>query len=321
MLVLTENDVLDLFTIEAALDSVKASFLAQAHHNAVNQPRQRIFLRDVSLHYMAGALPADNLMGLKVYTVSQGLLRFMVLLYKADNGEMLALIEADHLGRMRTGAASGVATEYLSRPDASRLGVIGTGRQARTQLHAISMVRRLTRVCVYGRDEGRRKAFCDEMSERLRIDVAPVGTAEASVRSADIIVTATSARDPVLSGSWLSPGSHVNAIGANMASRRELDDLALDRASLIAVDSLEQCKIEAGDLIQGFETSPERWEKVVELKDIAAGIHAGRQSPEEITLFKSTGIAVWDIAAAGVVYRRAVQLGRGREIDLSRPMS
>jgi alanine dehydrogenase len=318
MLFLTEKDVLDTFAMETALDAVRASFLAQTNATAVNRPRRRILLRSVSLHYMAGALAGEELLGMKVYTVSSGLLRFVVLLYDASSGELLALIEADHLGRIRTGAASGVATQVLSRPDSSTLGMLGAGRQARTQLHAISLVRPLRLVRVYSQDEQRRKAFCDEMSQVLHLDVASAGSAEAAVRAADILVTATSAHDPVLFGGWVSPGVHINAVGANSASRRELDDSALDRASVIAVDSLEQCKIEAGDLIQAFRNSPGRWESVVEMKDMVAGGQPGRKSPDEITLFKSTGIAIWDIAAAGAVYRRALELGLGKQIELSK---
>lgn len=319
MLFLTEKDVLEIFAMETALDVIRASFLAQANGAAVNQPRRRIFMHDVSLHYMAGALPDEKLLGMKVYTVSSGLLRFIVLLYDTASGELLALIEADHLGRIRTGAASGVATQVLSRPDSTTLGILGSGRQARTQLHAISLVRRLSRVRVYSQDERRRKMFSDEMSQRLDLDVTAADSAEAAVRAADIVVTATSARDPILFGGWLSPGVHVNAIGANSGSRRELDDSALDRVSVIAVDSLEQCKIEAGDLIQGFRNSPGRWETVVEMKDVAAGAEVGRKSSDEITLFKSTGIAIWDVAAAGAIYHRALEMGRGKQIELSKP--
>lgn len=321
MLFLSEKDVLEVFPMETALERIEASFVAQGHHQAMCQVRQRLFLPAVSLHYMAGALPGEHLLGMKIYTVSRGTLRFVVLLYDADKGELLAMIEADHLGRIRTGAASGVATKYLSRPDSSTLAVIGAGRQARTQIEAISLVRRLNQVRVYSRDEAKRQAFCKEIRERLQVDVVAAETAEAAIRSSDIAVTATSSGVPVLFGDWLSPGTHVNAIGANIASRRELDDQALLHASVIAVDSLDQAKVEAGDLIQGFRDSPERWESVTELKDIIAGNQPGRRAPEEITVFKSTGIALWDVAAAGVIYQRALEAGLGRHLELSKDLA
>jgi alanine dehydrogenase len=314
---LSETDVLQLFPMETALQRIEASFVAQAHHQAVSQIRQRLFLAHVSLHYMAGAWAGENLLGMKIYTVSRGSLRFLVLLYDATKGELLAVIEADHLGRIRTGAASGVATKYLSRPDSAILGLIGSGRQARTQLQAISLVRRLDHVRVYSRNQRRREAFCKEASENFAIEVTPAESAEAAVRSSDIVVTATSSQSPILSGDWLGAGTHINAIGANIASRRELDDAALLRAASISVDLLEQAKLEAGDLIQGFRDSPQRWETVTELKDIVTGMQPGRGSPDDVTIFKSVGIALWDVAAAGAIYYQAVKTGHGKEIELS----
>ncbi|HEX5484060.1 MAG TPA: ornithine cyclodeaminase family protein [Terriglobia bacterium] len=313
---MSEADVLELLPMDTAIECVEASFRAQ-HQDAVNHPRRRIFLPHISLHYMAAALPGQNLAGLKIYTVSREMFRFVVLLFEAERGELLAMIEADHLGRLRTGAASGIATKYLSLPEASHAGVIGAGRQARTQLEAISFVRPIREARVFSRDENRRKAFCCEMSSRLRLTVEPAESAEAAARFGDVVITATSAREPVLFGEWLQPGAHVNAIGANMHNRREVDDGLLHRAAVIAVDSLEQAKMESGDLIQGFAGEPKRWDNVGELHEIIAGSRPGRTSAKDVTLFKSAGIALWDVAAAGAIYHRAVELGRGKEITLT----
>lgn len=317
MLFLTENDVLDLFPMETAIERVEASFLAQAKHTAVNQPRTRLFLPGVSLHYMAAALPDDGLFGMKIYTVSRGSFRFVVLLFDAAHGELLAFIEADHLGRIRTGAASGVATRHLSRPDASTSGVIGAGRQARTQLEAVAKVRNIHAARVFSRNEAHRREFAREMSRRLQIEIEPVDSAEAAARFGDVVITATTSREPVLKGDWLKPGAHVNAIGANMENRREVDDVLLRRASVIAVDFKPQARVESGDLIQGFRDSSGEWDRVAELWEIIAGKRPGRKSPDEVTLFKSAGIALWDVAAAGAIYRKAVELGQGRGITLS----
>ena len=317
MLFISEADVVDLFPMQLALDRIEASFRAQGQGGAVNQPRRRILLPNISFHYMAAALPGDSLLGAKIYTASRQSFSFTVLLYKADTGEMLAVIEADHLGRIRTGAATGVATKYLALPDASIVGLIGAGRQARTQLQAVSLVRKLKSVRVFCRDEGRRRAFCREMSETLQLEVEPAESAEAAARSAGILITATYSREPVLRREWVRSGAHVNAIGCNAPDRRELDGELVRRAAVIAVDSIEQTKIEAGDLIQGFSESPGRWEVVTELCQIITGGHMGRISPEDITLFKSVGIALWDVAAAGAIYRRALETGRGKQIGLS----
>jgi ornithine cyclodeaminase/alanine dehydrogenase-like protein (mu-crystallin family) len=312
-LFLTEADVQELFPMSAALERVEASFLAQHGGHAVNRSRERILLPQISLHYMAAALPEENLVGMKIYTVPRSTFRFVVLLFDAQSGEMAAILEADHLGRIRTGAASGVATKFMARADATRVGLIGTGRQAQTQLEAVSKIRSLSAVKVYGRDERRRADFCDLMSKRLALAVEPAETAEAAARFGDIVITATSASQPVVKGEWLRAGAHVNAIGANMANRRELDDSAVARAGTIAVDSLEQARKEAGDLIQ---TLPEGWDGVCELHEIVAGARPGRLSPEEVTLFKSCGIALWDVAAAGYVYRRAVERSKGRDFEI-----
>ncbi len=316
MLLLTEQDVQDLFPMPQAIECVEATFHAQHRGEATNQSRRRIFMPHSALHYMAAALPCENILGLKIYTTTRETFRFLVLLYDGASGALLAMIEADHLGRIRTGAASGVATRVLARSDASRAGVIGTGRQARTQLEAVAVVRRLGIVRVFGRDEQRRQDFCREMSDRLHLDVRPSASAEEVARASDILITATTARQPVLQGEWAVPGTHINAVGANMASRRELDDAALSRSSVIAVDSIEQAREESGDLIQGEAAMPAGWPGVAELSDIIAGVRPGRQADGDITLFKSTGIALWDVAAAGYIYKQAVENGKGRTVPV-----
>jgi ornithine cyclodeaminase/alanine dehydrogenase len=315
-LYLTEVDVLDLLPMDAALERVEESFLAQHRGDGVNDPRRRIFLPKLSLHYMAAALRGDGFLGMKIYTIASQAWRFVVLLFDAASGELVAFMEADQLGRIRTGAASGVATKYLARRDASSVGLIGTGRQAKTQLEAVARVRKLSSVRVFSRNEARRREFAREMSERLGLTVELAASAEAAARGADIAITATTAREPVLLGDWLAPGSHVNAIGANMNNRRELDDTLFSRASLVTVDSAEQAREEAGDLIHGLESSGRRWEDVIELHRVVAGAHPGRRLAEEITLFKSCGIALWDVAVAGFVYRRALETGAGRPFEL-----
>lgn len=302
--------------MERALECVEASFVAQGNDRAINLSRERILLPRVSLHYMAGALPESQLVGMKIYTVTREDFRFLVLLFNAENGKLLSLMQADQLGRIRTGAASGIATKYLARPDASRVAVMGTGRQARTQLQAIARVRKLTTAKAFGRDSNRLQGFCREMSEALGLPVEPASSAEDAAGFGEIVCTATTAQQPVLHGKWLQPGAHINAIGANMASRRELDDEAVKRASLIAVDSIEQSRKESGDLIQALENLGRGWESVIELYSVVAGKHPGRSSEEQITLFKSHGIALWDVAVAGFVYQQALQQGKGKELAI-----
>jgi ornithine cyclodeaminase/alanine dehydrogenase-like protein (mu-crystallin family) len=313
---LTESDVQELLPMESALKCVESSFAAQGNDRAINRSRERILLPHVSLHYLAGALPGSQYMGMKIYTVTREDSRFLVLLFDTESGSLLSSMQADYLGRIRTGAASGVATKYLARPDASRVAVVGTGRQARTQLQAIAQVRKLTGVKAFGRNQERLQSYCREMSEELGVPVEPASSAEEAIRFGEIVSTATTAQQPVVAGDCLQPGTHINAIGANAANRRELDDEAVRRATLIAVDSLEQSRKESGDLIQGLANLGRSWESVIELHSVVAGKHPGRSSADQITLFKSHGIALWDVAVAGFIYEEALRFGKGKELEI-----
>lgn len=316
-LLLRERDVCALLTMPLALEAVEESFKRQAAGQAILHPRRRIEIRGKAfLHYMAAADTASGYMGLKVYTWVQATLRFLVHLYSVQTGDLLALMEADYLGQVRTGAASGVAAKYLARADARMAAVIGTGGQARTQLEAVCAVRKIESVRAFGRNAEHRARFCAGMSARLKLPVTPAASAEEAVRDADIVITATTASKPVVQGAWLAAGAHVNAIGANFPQKRELDDEAVARADIIAVDSLEQSKYEAGDLIQAFRGAPEKWSSVCELGKIVTGARPGRRNASEITLFKSNGIALWDLAVAGRVYELAMQKGMGERLAL-----
>ena len=253
---------------------------------------------------------------MKQYTYVKGKLRFLVPLYSVATGELAALIEADAMGQLRTGAASGVATKYLSKKLAKVAAILGTGGQARTQLEAIHNVRMLDSVFVYGRDPKRRMQFCEDMCDRLSLNVYPADSAAAAVRSAEIICTATTSAQPVLHGEDLQPGVHINAIGANHAHKQELDEAAVNKANLIFVDSLAQSQQEAGDLIIPFAKQPQKWTSVHELADLVSGKVAGRASDSQITLFKSNGIAAWDLAVAIKVYTLAEERGLGRKLPL-----
>jgi alanine dehydrogenase len=316
-LLLTEADVRSLLTMPIALEVVEDSLRQQGRSELILHPRRRIKMPDNALlHYMAAADTVHGFIGMKLYTVVRGVARFVVPLFRSTTGEMAALIEADALGQIRTGAASGVATKYLANPGARTAAIIGTGYQARTQLEAVAGVRRLERVRAFGRDADRREKFCREMSERIAVAVQPATSGEEAVKGADILITATSATKVVLEGAWLAPGMHINAMGANWPQKRELDAAAVARAGKIVVDSIEQAKMEAGDLIQAFGEDSSRWNSVQELAEIVAGKAPGRTNPTEITLFKSNGIATWDLAAAVRVYEMATAQGMGKTIPL-----
>jgi len=313
---ITESDARQLLTMPLAIDAVEEISRKQADGTVVVHARRRFELPNGGFfHYMAAMDTSAGFIAMKQYTYVNGALRFLVPLYEISTGALLALIEADYMGQLRTGAASGVATEFLARQNARTAAIIGTGGQAKTQLEAVANVRKLESISVYGRDPQRRKEFATEMSRRLNLSVSAADSAAAAVRNADIVVTATKSARPVFDGRDLAPGAHINAIGANHAHKQELDSVAVERANLIFVDSLAQSKEEAGDLIIPFENQPQRWEQVHELAELVAGKVPGRTSDQQITLFKSNGIASWDLAVAMRVYALAKARNLGNSLS------
>jgi alanine dehydrogenase len=316
-LLLRETDVRAILTMPLAFELVEASFRRLGEGAAASHSRQRLHVPGkMILNYMAASDAAGGYLGLKIYSIARGAARFVLPLFRAETGEMVALIEADYLGQMRTGAASGVATRVMAREDARFACIIGTGLQARTQLEAVVLARRLERVRAYGRDVQRRERFASEMTKRLGVQVEPASSAEEAVREADIVITSTTSKTPVVEGRWIEPGAHINAIGANFAEKREIDTEAVRRCDVIAADSVEQAKIESGDLIQGFAGDDSRWASVREFADILVGRAMGRTIRDQVTLFKSNGIAIEDIVVGGRVYELAQERGMGREIPM-----
>jgi ornithine cyclodeaminase/alanine dehydrogenase-like protein (mu-crystallin family) len=315
-LLLKEADVKSLLTMEIALEALEEAFRGLYDGTAINQPRRRLTMEKGMLHLMASAVGSRQAFGFKAYYTGGGPVDFLLPLYSAENGTMLALIEGDWLGRMRTGAASGVAARYMARPDSKTLALFGAGRQAQTQLLAVCAVRPIELVKVYSRNAERRAAFVAEMQPQVKAQLVAVDSPEAALEGADVIVTITTSREPVFSGDKLPPGVHINAAGSNHAQRREIDRKTIRRCPRIAVDSLEQAQIECGDLILAVEDRILYWEDVIEFKDIVGGKTPGRASPEERTLFESQGLAVWDVAAAARVYALAKARGVGQEIPL-----
>jgi alanine dehydrogenase len=299
MVRISEQDVLKLLPMAEAVRLVREAFVGLAQGTAQNQPRRRLFTAEGAvLHQLAGAF--GKYFGAKIYSthVKHGAW-FTVLLYDSATGRPLAEIEANHLGQIRTGAATGVATALLARAGAAVLGVIGTGFQAETQIEAIRVVRPIGEVRVWSRSEERRTAFAAKVNARA------TATAEEAIRGADIVVTATFAKDPVIESDWVGPGTHVNAIGSNNPQRREIPGELIGRASLIAVDAIDQAKIESGDLLLAWP-EPGQWNdrRLVELAAVAGGKTQGRASGEDLTIFKSNGLGVQDIAVGGYIFER-----------------
>jgi len=301
---LKEQDAVDFADMRSVVAVLRTTLAAQASGTAVNIPRRRLEFGKRRLNLMAGGSEAGSRYVVKCYGSSA----HHLLLYSAEGG-LLAIMEAGGLGAIRTGAASAVATEVMARRDAGRIGLIGAGRQARTQVLALRAIGIGTEVAVFARDRAKLNVFCKQLQTELGLPVWDAASAEDAVRSADIVITATTSETPVLMNAWLAPGAHVNAMGANSANRRELDPEIVLRASLIVTDDLAQAKVEAAELIDLAQAGRLDWEKIVPLSRLA-GLAATSRDPSAITLFKSLGIGLEDLAVASLVYDRAMASGR-----------
>ena len=303
---LTEGDVDGLITPAEAVDAIEECFHRLARGVVENMPRRRLRMPDGALAVMAAADAELDLAGSKTYLASGEGATFVVSLFKP--GETVAVIEADRLGQLRTGAASGVAARHLARPGARSLGVIGCGWQAESQVACIrAAVPSLERVVAYCRTPERLAGFCERTG-------AEPGENHADAGEQEIVVTATTSRDPVLRGDWVQPGTLVCAMGANRPNARELDDEVLRRAAFVSCDSLEQARIESGDLIEPVEHGVLDWLEVHELQEVVAGEIEGRQSDSDIVVFKSNGLAAWDVAIGALAVERARAAGAGTQV-------
>jgi alanine dehydrogenase len=297
---LTEADVARLLTPAAAADAVEASFARLARGEVDNPPRVRLPLPDGQFAVMPCVDRGLGLAGLKTFAWTPGGTPFLVVLMTIREPEIVAVLEADTLGQLRTAAASAVAAKYLARAGASSLGVIGCGRQAASHVDALrAQLPSVQRVVVHCRDAASLAAFC-------RAHECEPAASSQEAAACDIVVTATTSVTPVLEGERLPEGSLVLAVGANDPDARELDDDVLARAAAIYVDSREQAREEAGDLIEPAARGLVRWADVHELHEVVAGVAPGRANEEDVLLFKSSGLAAWDLAVAA----RVVELAR-----------
>ena len=315
-LLLTEEDIKRSLTVRETIEVLREAFVGAA--DLLPRWRGRAPEGTVGVYnVMAASLPALGYMGSKSYAwVKGGSVHFHVLLYGWKSGRLEAVLEANLLGSIRTGAASGLATDVLARPDARVLACIGAGVQAFTQVAAVAAVRQLTQVRVFSRRAERRGAFAERVHAELGVATVACDSAEEAVRGADVVTTITSASQPVLLGAWLAPGMHINAAGSNVAHHRELDDAVVLRADRIVADARAEAEVEAGDLIPLVRDGRLGWERVSELADVLSKRAPGRSSPTDVTLFESQGLALEDVAAAARAVDNARRLGLGREIEI-----
>jgi alanine dehydrogenase len=307
-LFLSESDVQELLSPAEAVEAIEGSFLRTAAGSVEIAPRRRLRLDEGRLADMAASDLGLGLAGAKVYNAFPDGAAFLVVLLSAGRPDVVAVIEADHLGRLRTGAASAVAGKYLAREGAASLGVIGCGCQAETQVACIrAAVPSIERVVAYCRTQRNLQEFCKRVG-------AEAGESNRDAAEQDIVVTITTSRDPVLRGEWLQPGALVCAVGANNGTSRELDNVVLERATFVCCDWKEQARLESADLIEPIQQGVLDWLEVHELHEVVSGELPGRQSPDDIAVFKSNGLAAWDVAAGAAAVERARERGAGVEL-------
>jgi alanine dehydrogenase len=307
-LYLSEHDVESLVTPAIAVDAVEGSFRRMAADEVDIAPRRRLRLPEGSFADMAAVDRGLGLAGGKLYAATANGTTFVVCLFDAETSELVAVIEADRLGQLRTGAASGVAARHLAKSGASTLGVIGCGHQAETQVACMrAAVPSIDRVVAYCRTPEKLAAFCERTG-------ADAGESHRDAGLQDVVVTITSSRDPVLRGEWLPAGALVCAAGANVVTRRELDNTVLERARFVCCDLRAQAKLESGDLVEPVQAGVLDWLEVHELHEVVSGEITGRQSDDDIVVFKSNGLAAWDVALGAEAVRLAREQGVGREL-------
>ena len=326
-LLLTEGDVARCLTMAELIPLMRATLAAYSSGRARQPVRTNLTIRPAGGFY--GVMPAhlpstdgNGVFGLKSVSFFPGNERLQlpthlatILLLDDRTGALAAILDGRLITEMRTAAVSAVSVELLARPDAVRLAILGSGVQARSHLEALALVRPLSSVTVWSRTRAHAERFAREMAGRCAAPVALAASAREAVATADIVVTAMSSSEPVLEGPWVRPGSHLCVVGSSHPRMREVDTDTVLR-SRVFVDSRAGAAAEAGDLLIPVDEGRWSLERIVaELGEVAGGA-AGRTAPEQITLFKSLGMAVEDLASAELAVRRARAQGLGREIAL-----
>ena len=312
-LFLTDTDIASLVSVPDAIGVLEGAFRQQCEGGATNLPRQRLATGRIFLHMLAGAVP--GYFGYKAYVTGPEGAQFMFYLFDSESGDLLSMMEADRLGQIRTGAATGLATRYLAAEDVRIATIFGAGWQAESQLLAMDSVCSLSRVWVVNRNPDRAQKFIERMSSQVQAELKPAAKPEDAVRDSRLVTTITNSREPVLFGDWVEPGTHVNAAGGNMLLRREVDAALVTGCDRLVVDSIDQARSECGEFQSSLISGRRHWDEVQELKDVVSSRN-GREAAGERTLFKSLGIGMEDVALGGLVFERARDQGVGRALEM-----
>jgi alanine dehydrogenase len=315
-LFLTEKEVKQVITMQLTVDAVEEVMKEYAIGSAFNIPRGRTRIRKGALHILQGAVESHGVFGYKAYTSTREGNRFLVYLYNSARGNLEAIVEANYMGMLRTGAANGVAAKWMSRGDSEVVGMFGAGWQASGQLEALCCVRKITKAKVIDLIDDRLKAFCKWNEEKLGIEVIPCRKPEDVVKGSDIITTITTSNTPLFSHEWIQPGTHINAAGSNALIRTEIDEKTIRRADIVAVDAKDVAAMECGDLLPLLEKGRIHWNQIAELGEIVCGKSAGRQNNGQITIFESHGMGIQDLIVCAKTVRLCREKGLGTDLPI-----
>ena len=313
MAIYIDNEqVRELLPMDECIQAMEDAFRHEAEGLGGSLVRQTLFYPGGRQRLMIGSSPGFDTYGFKTYGGGVNL----VLAFSTSEHTLEAIVESRVLSELRTGAVAGLATKHMANDDASVIGVIGSGLQAKAQIEAICAVRPITKAKVYTRTAENRESFAEELRNDLALDAVAVETGEECITGSDVIVTATGSRDPVFAAEWLSPGAHINAIGATTPGRREIDEHTVGRCDVVVVESVAQAKVECGELMLAEDRGQFQWSQAVEMRHLVTGLAGHRPGRDAITLFNGLGVAMEDTAAAGVVLRKAKDLGLGVQLPI-----
>lgn len=315
-LLINEQEVSELLAMPEAVEAVETAFCQLGEGRAFHNPRTRIKLGGEMLHVLPAALPEMDAVGLKSYTAFKSGIRFLVLLYSASTGELKAIIEAKRLGELRTGGVASVAIKRMARTDAKVGLLFGAGAMGGAMLEGMAHARSFEQLMVYDLNRERLSNFCEQMSRKLNVDVVPADDPDEAASRSDVITTMTTSKQPVFNGSIIKDGTTVVAAGANLLQKREIDSAVIRKSARIVVEAKDQAQLEAGDLFVPIDAGHLHWNEIDELSDVLLGRVAGRESENEVNLFKSVGLGLQDIAVAARIYEAAVKAGAGTETPI-----
>lgn len=300
-----EAEVAELLSLPEAIDVLADAYRLQANGQAQSMRRAHVREGESILHAVGGTIAGADLSGTKTWAYTSGGAAPLLVLFSLTDGRVLGIVEAFVLGQMRTAATSGLGTRVLARTDAETMALLGTGKQAFSQAHAVTCERPIRRLRLFGRDPGRRDALANRLSSELDLDVSQHDDVADAMAGADVVTTITRSADPVIRAEMLAAGMHLNAVGAIVPSRRELDAASVGRCAAVVVDSVEQARDDAGELQAAVDAGALRWEQVRGLDQVVGRAPAQLRSADDITLFKALGVGLSDVALGAEVLRRA----------------